>query len=206
MQIQLSTVAKRYRFEWIFRNLNYTFQSGATYAVTGPNGSGKSTLMRLLSGYLSPTKGNVAFQLLEKPIPKDTVYQHVSYAAPYIDLIEEFTLKEHLALHAQFKPYQAGMTIEQLLDLLSFTKSAQKPIHFFSSGMKQRLKLVLAICSQCDLLLLDEPTTNLDRQGMDWYQQLIQQFGQDKTIIVASNLEEDFFVLPAQKSNIMAYK
>ncbi len=205
MQIQLSAIGKRYRLEWIFKQIDYIFQPGKSYAITGPNGSGKSTLMRLLSGYLSPTKGTIHFQLAEKNIPKDAVYQHISYAAPYIDLIEELTLKEHLALHAQFKPYYDGITDEKVMDLLAFTKAAEKPIQFFSSGMKQRLRLVLAICSQSNLLLLDEPTTNLDRQGMEWYQQLIQQFKFDRTVIVASNIEEDFSFC-TQKIDITTYK
>lgn len=205
MQIQLSAIGKRYQFEWIFKNINYNFQSGEAYAITGPNGSGKSTLMRLLSGYLSPTKGEISFKLAEKSISKDTIYQHISYAAPYIDLIEELSLKEHLALHAQFKPYYDNITAEKIIDLLAFTKSAEKPIQFFSSGMKQRLKLALAICSQSNLLLLDEPTTNLDRQGMDWYHQLLQKYSNNRTIVVASNIEEDFSFC-TQKIDIVDYK
>lgn len=205
MQIQLSSIGKRYRLEWIFKNVNYVFQSKEAYAIVGPNGSGKSTLMRLLSGYLSPTKGTVSFELAENTISQEAIYKYISYAAPYIDLIEELTLREHLALHAQFKPYYEGITVEKIIDLLAFNKSAEKPIQFFSSGMKQRLKLALAICSRSDLLLLDEPTTNLDLQGMEWYKQLIQQFGADRTIIVASNIEEDFSFC-TQKIDILAYK
>lgn len=192
MIVQLDNISKRYRFEWVFKKIDYTFKSGHRYAITGPNGSGKSTLMRVLSGYLSPTKGSIDFKIDDTPIAPEEIYKHITYAAPYIDLIEEMTLQEHLTFHQQFKPLLPELDTKKVIELLAFQKAKKKPIQFFSSGMKQRLKLALSICSKSDLILLDEPTTNLDQQGMDWYQSLIEQFGQNRTIIVASNVEADY--------------
>ncbi len=192
MDIVLDNIGKRFRFDWVFRQLSYTFQSGHRYAILGPNGSGKSTLMKVLSGHLTPSKGKVQFLQAQKTINPDRVYQEVSYAAPYIELIEEFTLLESIRFHQQFKPLLEGLSAEDLVALLGFEKSKLKEVRFFSSGMKQRLKLVLAICSDSSLLLLDEPTTNLDSQGMDWYRELVERFMGDRTIIVASNVEGDY--------------
>ncbi|MEM1325554.1 MAG: ABC transporter ATP-binding protein [Bacteroidota bacterium] len=192
MQITLSKVSKRYRYEWIFKKINYTFESGQAYAITGPNGSGKSTLMRVLSGYLSATKGQVDFRVDEQSIKAEEVYQYVNYAAPYIDLIEEFTLREQIQFHQRFRPLLDDVNIDQIINLLAFKKSKQKAIKDFSSGMKQRVKLALAMCTSGSLILLDEPTTNLDRQGVAWYLDLVKQFRQNRTIIVASNVEEDY--------------
>ncbi len=193
MQIKLTDIAKRYRYEWVLRGVNLELKTGINYAITGPNGIGKSTLIKILSGHLTPSKGKINFSLHEKMLPGDQIYHHLSYAAPYIDLIEEFTLTEALHFHQQFKPFLGNQHLKSIIDLLGFKKAQDKPIRYFSSGMKQRLKLALAICSDTQLLLLDEPTATLDRQGVEWYQNLIREFAGNRLVIVASNVEEDFF-------------
>ncbi len=194
MRIELQRVAKRYRFDWILRNVNLQLRSGDAYAITGPNGSGKSTLLRILAGHLSPSRGKVQFfDGQDRSLDPNLVYQRLAYAAPYVELIEEFTLCEAIRFHMRFKPFQAGLSEENVLKLLNFRSAARnKPVRNFSSGMKQRLKLVLAVCTQTDLLLLDEPTTNLDRQGVEWYLDLIGRYRQDRLLVVASNVEEDY--------------
>ena len=207
MIIELEEVGKRYRYEWIFKNVNQRFEIGNAYAILGPNGVGKSTLMKILSGYLSPSKGKILFSesSTSLPLDADDVFRKISYAAPYIDLIEELTLKEAIKFHQRFKPFYQDVTEETIFELLNFKKAKNKEIRFFSSGMKQRLKLVLAFCSETPILLLDEPTTNLDAQGVDWYLNLVQQFAKDRLIIVASNIEHDYGFCQ-EHLNILNYK
>jgi len=205
MDITLQNVSKRYRYEWILKKIDYTFTHGNAYAITGPNGSGKSTLLKMLSGHLSPSKGKIQFTNQGKKISIDHVFHNISYAGPYIDLIEEFSLFEAIEFHQKFKPSLENMQPQDLLDILKFKKAKNKEIRHFSSGMKQRLKLVLALTSNTPTLFLDEPTTNLDKQGMDWYQNLVEQFRGDRLTIVASNIEEDFHFCQHQLS-ILDYK
>lgn len=205
MQITLDNISKRYRFEWIIKKLSYQFESGNAYAILGPNGSGKSTLMRMLSGYLSPSKGKVHFFENGKKTEIDTVFKNVSYAAPYIDLIEELTLSETIRFHQRFKPFYTDVDENTIHELLNFKKSKHKPVKFFSSGMKQRLKLALACASDTPILLLDEPTTNLDAQGVDWYLALIERFAANRLVVVASNIEHDYGFCK-EVINIMEYK
>jgi len=205
MRLKLNNIAKRYRYEWIFRRLTYTFEPAGKYAVLGPNGSGKSTLLRVLSGHLSPSKGKVDFFEKDAKIDADNVHRYLSYAAPYIELIEEFTLLEALQFHQRFKAFQQNLQPQDLIELLQFSKSQNKEIRYFSSGMQQRLKLVLALCSDTPLVLLDEPTTNLDRQGVAWYLDLIERFAQNRLTIVASNVEEDYGFCDKQL-NILDFK
>ncbi|MFT7606569.1 MAG: ABC-type multidrug transport system ATPase subunit, partial [Saprospiraceae bacterium] len=186
MDLVLNNIGKRYRFDWIFRQVNYHFKEGRKYAILGPNGSGKSTLMKVLSGHLTPSKGNIEFQKNGSKILVDRIYRSVSYAAPYIDVIEELTLEEAINFHIQFKPMLNNLSTADIIALLNFSGSKKKEIRFFSSGMKQRLRLALSICSDTELLLLDEPTTNLDQQGFDWYQELITTYAGDRLVIVAS--------------------
>ncbi|MCB0524654.1 MAG: ABC transporter ATP-binding protein [Lewinellaceae bacterium] len=187
MKVTLQNLGKRYRFDWIFKGIDFTFAPGRHYAVLGSNGSGKSTLLKVISGHLSPSKGSVSFEYGGIKVPQEKVYKQVSYIAPYIELIEEFTLEEAIAFHGKTKPFLPGIAPANILELLSLPKSKQKEIRFFSSGMKQRLKLALAICSNTPLLLLDEPSTNLDVQGIEWYKELVKTYCNDRLVIVASN-------------------
>lgn len=192
MEVSFHNVAKRYRYEWIFRGIDFTFEAGKKYAILGPNGSGKSTLLKVLAGHLSPSKGKVDFLFKNEKLDIDEVYKHISYSAPYIELIEEFTLKEAILFHQKFKPFLEELQVEDLIKILGFEKSKNKPVRYFSSGMKQRLKLVLSICSDSSLLLLDEPTTNLDMQGMEWYRDLVKKYAGNRLTIIASNVEADY--------------
>lgn len=194
MVIELTSVSKRYRREWILRDINLQLQSGQGYAISGPNGSGKSTFLRLLSGHLTPSRGKRRYlDENNQEITVDTIYQRLSFAAPYIELIEEFTLEEAIQFHQRFRPFQAGLSPQILIqDILELNRVRSLSINRFSSGMKQRVKLALACCTKADFILLDEPTTNLDQQGMDWYQELVQQFVKNRLLVVASNVEADF--------------
>lgn len=193
MKIELKGVAKRFRLEWILRKVDLVLHTGTSYAISGPNGSGKSTLLRILAGHLTPSRGTVTFwENDQEPLPKDELYRHLCYAAPYVELIEEYTLLEALQFHQGFKPFLDQMTPTDIIDLLNFKKSTHKHIRDFSSGMRQRLKLVLALCSEADFIILDEPTTNLDSQGVEWYRELIDRFKRDRLLIVASNVDVDF--------------
>ena len=205
--IQLDTIGKRFRYEWIFRNISTTFEQGRRYAILGPNGVGKSTLMKILSGHLTPSSGKMTVQINDKTLDADDIYRYVNYAAPYIELIEEFTLTEAIDFHIKFHPLSNSLTINDLITLLGFQKSRDKEIRYFSSGMRQRLKLALAICSNSPILLLDEPTTNLDVQGVAWYRGLMQQYteGSNRLVIIASNAEHDYDFCDATL-NILDFK
>ena len=193
MQIQFSAASKRFNKEWIFSNLNFSFVTGQHYALIGNNGSGKSTLLQVIAGYIGLTKGQVNWVDNEgQSIDSSKIYQHISIAAPYLELVEEFTALEQIAFHQQFKPLQTNLNPIDLLEKTGLIKSADKQIRNFSSGMKQRLKLALAIFDQAPVLLLDEPCSNLDQEGIQTYHQLMQAYAMHKLIIVASNDPQEY--------------
>lgn len=205
MNITLKNLGKRYRLEWVFRGMDYRFEAGGRYAILGSNGSGKSTLMKVLSGHLSPSKGIASFDIQGKKILAEDVYKQISYAAPYIDLIEELSLEEAIAFHSKIKPLLPGLTPSHIFELLSLTRAKRKEIRHFSSGMKQRLKLALAVCSNTPLLLLDEPSTNLDQQGIEWYKGLVNEFAASRLTIIASNDPHDV-AFCTEHLSVMDYK
>lgn len=194
MNITLQNLGRRYNREWIFRHIDYTFSFGKKYAILGPNGSGKSTLLKVISGSLTPSEGSLVYQnQSQRDITVEDIYGELTIAAPYVELIEEFTLKEMLEFHFKFKSYLQGYNLHEVIALLQLEKAIDKEIRFFSSGMKQRVKLVLACCSMGGIVLLDEPTSNLDLAGEAWYLSLIEKtIHENRILIVASNQEKEY--------------
>ncbi|MGC3944847.1 MAG: ATP-binding cassette domain-containing protein [Chryseolinea sp.] len=205
IRIELNGVGKRFNREWIFRNLTETFHPGQVYAVTGPNGAGKSTLLSVLWGQTPPSVGTVSYLGEKRTIPDDEAFQHISIAAPYMDLIEELTLEEHLRFHFSMKRARDGMTADLMLSRMYLEHARDKHISNFSSGMKQRVKLALAFFTEADILFLDEPGTNLDRQAFEWYLSQLDQVPIGCTVFIASNQEAEY-PLNAQKIDITRYK
>jgi ABC-type multidrug transport system ATPase subunit len=196
MTISLEHIGKRFNYDWIFRGLNFTFTTGRRYAILGPNGSGKSTLLQIIAGYLSYNEGKVHYRYdtqSEKEHPSsDTLFHRLSLAAPYLELIEEFTLRELLDFHGRFKPFIPGISVSDIMRQVGLEQSADKQIRHFSSGMKQRAKLAQAFFSDTPLLLLDEPCTNLDVAGVHLYHHLMERYSADKLVIVSSNEPKEY--------------
>ncbi len=192
MRIQLTKAGKRYGYRWVLKNISLNLKDDGKYAIVGPNGSGKSTLLKIMAGFLTPSSGNIKFFEGQQTISPNDVYRSVAFAAPYIDLIESFTLREAIDFHFKFKSLQKELTREDVQSILNLNTTKSQRIQYFSSGMQQRVKLALAFCTDCPLLFLDEPTSNLDRQGVQWYQELVQRFTQQRLVVVASNIAEDY--------------
>jgi ABC-type multidrug transport system ATPase subunit len=204
MTLTTENLGKRFNREWIFRNFSFVFSPGV-YAVTGPNGSGKSTLLQVLWGQLPASQGTVQYALDPTPVNAEEVYRHLAIAAPYLELIEEFTLQEILKFHFSFKKIRGASNLEEILDLLELAHARNKLISHFSSGMKQRLKLGLAFFSDVSMIFLDEPTTNLDKQSVTWYWKHFSAAAQKSLVFIGSNLEDEY-PPEAVKINLPDYK
>jgi ABC-type multidrug transport system ATPase subunit len=186
--ILLDAVGKRYNREWIFKKFDYKIESGKAYAIVGGNGSGKSTLLQTIAGSILHSTGTITYQTEGKNI--EDAYKYISIATPYMELIEEMTAKEFLHFHASFT--KLILSNGEILAAVQLQGAADKQIRYFSSGMKQRLKLAQAFFSDTPVLLLDEPTTNLDEQGVQCYEQLIQDYTKSRLVIVGSNVEREY--------------
>lgn len=193
MEITLVHLSKRFNFTWLFRDLNHTFAPESRTVILGSNGSGKSTLLQILAGYVPVSEGSIGWKVNNDSISADKLYQHISLATPYIELIEEFTLREHVEFHFRLKPVCKNISTKELLQISGLADKSELRLSYFSSGMKQRVRLLLAILSDTPLVLLDEPTSNLDVKAITWYNNLIEQFGMQRTIVVCSNnVAEDY--------------
>ncbi len=206
MKIQLEQIGKKFNTEWIFRNVSFTFEENSASAILGRNGSGKSTLLQVVAGNLHPTSGTVTYVHDGQIIGVDDIFRHLAMVAPYLELIEDFTLKEMVGFHFSFKQYLPGFDISSVTEILEFPAMKHKQIRQFSSGMKQRVKLVLAILSDVPLILLDEPTMNLDAAGIGWYLELISKFARNRTVIVCSNLHQTESAFASKSLQIEDFK
>jgi len=187
ISIHAKGLSKRFNREWIFKNANFVFEAGNTYCVVGPNGSGKSTLLQVVWGQVPPSSGSIEYQAASGPVAIDQIYRHLSIATPYLELIEEFTLKELLDFHFRLRTARNGMRTDEMMERMYLSAARDKFISNFSSGMKQRLKLGLAFFSQSDVIFLDEPGTNLDSTALNWYREELSRLPSDMLVIIASN-------------------
>jgi ABC-type multidrug transport system ATPase subunit len=190
--IELANIGKKYRNEWIFRNTNLSFSANDIYTFVGPNGSGKSTLLQVIAGTLPQTEGQITYTSGNQTISIDDIFRKIVIAAPYLELVEEFTLLEIVAFHQKFKPFKNQISPTQLLELIELAPHKNKSVKNFSSGMKQRLKLGLAFYSDCPIILLDEPTSNLDAQATAWYLNQVEQHTQDRLLLICSNQPHEY--------------
>ncbi len=206
MRIELQDVGKKFNTEWIFRRVSFHFEPNTTSAILGRNGSGKSTLLQVVAGNLHPNEGLVVYTLDGRQLPEHNVFRHLALVAPYMELIEDFTLQEMLDFHFSFKQFLPGFDIGPATELLGFTTARHRQIRQFSSGMKQRVKLVCAILSDVPLLLLDEPTMNLDQAGIEWYLDLLKKYSLNRTVIICSNLHQTESAFASKALQIEEYK
>ncbi len=193
MRIVVENIGKKFIKEWIIREASFELTTGNSYTFVGPNGSGKSTLIQLLTGMVPVTKGNISFiDAQNKALNVDVWYKKIVIAAPYLELVEEFTLRELIEFHGKFKPFKNNITSAELEDFMELSHASNKTIRHFSSGMKQRLKLGLAFMSDVPIVFLDEPTSNLDTHGIEWYRRNIDQISNDQMVILGSNVAQEY--------------
>jgi ABC-type multidrug transport system ATPase subunit len=192
IEIQLSGIAKKYQTEWVFRNVSFHISPGSKWAIKGGNGSGKSTLLNCIAGKTPITEGNLLYIHHGMSIPNEDFFKFLVIAAPYLELPEEFSLIELLQFHFKFKRPFLNMPLKTMVEEMYLDAHIHKPISQFSSGMKQRVKLGLCFFSDVPLILLDEPTSNLDELGKKWYEKMIEKYTTERTVIISSNEEREY--------------
>jgi ABC-2 type transport system ATP-binding protein len=190
LKVQLDHISKRFQKQWIFQGISCTIESGSQIAVLGNNGSGKSTFLQIIAGFASPSEGTLTWHLSGAAIKREQLYRHVAICSPLIQLWDDLTLHENHSLFIEFKEMPGISNSTEFARVLELEKHLHKPLKSFSSGMRQRVKLGLSAMSDAPLLLLDEPCSHLDAEAVKWYQSLMQQYTQDKTVIIASNQDE----------------
>lgn len=196
MLIRFTGLGKSFIGNTLFKGLSHEVKTGSVLVITGKNGSGKSTLLQILMGAVLPSEGQIDFYDRENNlVPDEYRYGYITLTSPWMELIEEFTLNEMVDFYKKFR-FLEGETV--LIERFGLSTSSDKYISKFSSGMKQRLKLALAFADTAPCLFLDEPCANLDAEGINLYQQLLEAHYGNRLVVIASNDKEEYDFLPHQ--------
>jgi ABC-type multidrug transport system ATPase subunit len=188
MKIILDGIGKRYRTNWLFRDLKIQLVSPQGYMITGYNGSGISTLLLIMAGFVTPTMGNIKWvDENEKEIEREKVFQYFSLCSPSLELFDDLTLAELVDRHFSFRKMLDGFKVTEFKEICGLDAHWNKQVGTFSSGMKQRVKIALAVLTESKVVLLDEPAMNLDARSVEWYYQLIHSYLNNRLLVVATN-------------------
>lgn len=190
--VEIKNLVKYFGRRLIFDDLNFTFSSRNIYGVSGPNGSGKSTLVKIIANLISATRGEVIHKERGKIIEGEQLHNYLGFVSPYLYLYDEFTAEENLIHFSSIRGFTFPRDkAEHLLNEVNLFERRHDLVRGYSSGMKQRLKFVFALLHRPQLLIFDEPTSNLDNTGKDKVYELISLEGKDNVVIIASNENAD---------------
>ena len=195
MKITLNKLSKRYGSQWIFKDVDFEFLDQGKYAIVGSNGSGKSTLLRILIAKIPFTKGHIRYETNDGvQVNPEEIYSKISVATTSMSLIEEFNLLELVQFHIKFRKPIDGISSDEILEILELSDEKKKLVSNFSSGMKQRLKIGLAILTESEILVLDEPGANLDEAAKSWFLNLLHKYLNKRMLVIASNESSDLIM------------
>lgn len=182
-------IEKKFINRLIFRNVNFSLKTGSSLAVTGRNGSGKSTLVKILANLIKETSGKLIFRINSEDVKKEKYYKHTGFVAPYLNLYDELTAYENLEFFYKLKVNngKSEELVNNLLEKVNLYKRRNDQVKSFSSGMKQRLKYAFAIINQPELLILDEPRSNLDSEGVRLAVGIAEEQKERGILIIATN-------------------
>ena len=189
LTLQATDLSKDFNRRKIFSGISFTLSLPASLAITGKNGSGKSTLAKVIARVLSPTTGTVAYQADGIVLPEEKCRTHVGFVSPYLNLYDEFSATENLFLLMRIRPAKSPDTTltESLLKQFNLWHRRDDLVRGYSTGMKQRLKYVFALSHAPSILILDEPTTNLDDDGIKVVEDVVSRQKESSILVVATN-------------------
>lgn len=189
MEIHCSNIAKKFRNELLFTEFNYTFKPNQRYAILGPNSSGKSTLLKIIAAMLEPTEGELVIRTEKDSIEILDFYNYYSFSSPEMQLFNEFTVRDLIDFHFALKKNK--VSTDQFVSICELNAYLDKVYMKLSSGLKNKIKLALALFTDTPILFLDEPCTNFDSANIEWYQKTIESYCNSQIIVVASNQEHE---------------
>ncbi len=190
--IEAKDLSKYFSRRLIFKNLNFNLTDKGIFGISGANGSGKSTLVKILAGINSPTTGKIIHRENDKEILSEKLHNYLGFVSPYLVLYEEFSAWENLNYIAQIRGIKFNkQRIEDLLNRFLLYPRKDDLVKTYSSGMKQRLKFIFALMHSPSLIILDEPTSNLDNEGKDSVYKIVEDESTKNIVIIASNEETD---------------
>lgn len=205
--LKAENLGKKYFGKKIFSSMDFSCENGDALGILGPNGSGKSTVAQIATGLISPSSGTFEIEFDGEKLSKDERKNFVGIAAPYLRLYDEFDALEHIRLILGMR----GMTFDHdfaisMLEEFQLKTALRKDIRAFSTGMYQRMRLLNAVVHRPKVLVLDEPTSNLDSDGEKLVFDIIKTFVASGGIVLLATNSEKEASLTNKKLNLIDYK
>ena len=187
--IKAENVSRRFGTATVFKNISFSAETGGPLAVTGPNGSGKSTLLQIVAGLQRADSGVVTRSINGAALPLETFSANMAYTGPLVNPYDMLTARENLEF--TIKGGNARERISNMLEYFNLYRDRDKIVKHYSSGMKQKLKLIHALINNPAIILLDEPSSNLDSQGKDRLFTELERIKENRILIIASNEQDE---------------
>ena len=187
IKISWSDLGVRFGLKWVFKKQSGTIDSGSHVVVKGENGSGKSTFGKVLVGAIDSSDGKISWSTAEGKIDIDDVPQQIAWSAPFMEFPEDMMVEEVLDFHRSFRNAWEEAGLHALLSSSGLSGLRKSRVKTLSSGQKQRLRLILAMGTEAGLVILDEPCSNLDSNGITWYGEELKKLVSKTTVVVCSN-------------------
>lgn len=195
--VEANELNKTFGRRLIFNGINFRYDESGVFGISGPNGSGKSTLVKIIAGLISPTKGKIIHKNSDDEIIPEKLHNHIGFVSPYLVLYEEFTAWENLNIFSKIRDISFDKDYaKDLLNRFLLYNRKDDLVKTYSSGMKQRMKFIFALIHHPELLIFDEPTSNLDDEGKNSVYEIIEDKSKDSIIIIASNDKADLDLCP----------
>lgn len=194
IEIKCESLYKKYSGRTIFKNLSFNISTSQSLTITGSNGSGKSTLIKVIANLINTSGGKITVSSDNTEIPKDKWFQKTGLLSPYLNLYDELTGFENLDFFYRLKSSGRDYLkdrIELSLRKVNLYEKRNELLKNYSSGMKQKLKLAFAVLNEPEILLLDEPRSNLDKAGIDMIYEISDEQKKKGILIIATNDEDD---------------
>ena len=190
--LKAENITKSFGRRLIFKNINFEINNAGTLGISGANGAGKSTLVKIVAGINSPSTGKVIHKYNNKEITFEKLHNFIGFVSPYLVLYEEFSAWENLNLFAEIRNVAFNKEkIEYLFNLFLLFNRKDDLVKTYSSGMKQRLKFIFALMHSPQLIILDEPTSNLDNEGKECVYKIVEKESYENIVLIASNEKSD---------------
>jgi heme exporter protein A len=186
IKLQAAGLTKKFDRKIIFENVNFELTRKSSVAITGKNGSGKSTLIKIIANLLTQSSGELNLFSEGKKVKKEIVYRYIGFVSPYLNLYDEFTGAENLKIASAIRGI-SGDNADSALKRVGLFERRHDLLKIYSSGMKQRLKIAFSILHDPLILLLDEPTSNLDLEGVSVVDDIAGEYKKDRILIIATN-------------------
>lgn len=193
-EIKCENLSKSYSGRTIFKNLSFNISTSQSLTVTGSNGSGKSTLIKVIANLIHSSKGNISVKSDNMDVPRDKWFEKTGLLSPYLNLYDELTGFENLDFFYRLKAKDRSYShdrIDHVLHKVNLYEKRNELLKNYSSGMKQKLKLAFSVLHEPEILLLDEPRSNLDKAGIDMIYEVSAEQKKKGILIIATNDDDD---------------